>query len=1184
MRPRHVTGTVYQARGAGFELRNRDTQYRAVFNPTLIRILELCDGTLSRLEIAARIQNEYTNSIALEVEEGLQELVRLGLVRLSHEAGDERHTVHLIRVAYLGFPVDSERLDNFFLDALLSCFTVRVVDDPRESDLAFVYCSTADDAAGSTVPECVAVQIADSGVEPDFERYEFIFSESRVSFVEMERHVRLPEGSVSGLLGPSGKRTRMLAQTLDTRRIGDKLYSHLMDPGQDLELVRHPDTTPLLTVGMATYDDFDGVYFTIQGIRLQHCESMPDVEFVILDNNPDSPAGKAVREFAHTLPNIHYRPYTSVTGTAVRNVVFEIARTPWVLCVDSHVMLMPHALSRLVDYIRTHPRSRDLLQGPLVSDDLQGLSAFFEPTWQNGMYGRWARDERAEDLDGEPFEIRMQGLGLFACRTEAWPGFNADFRGFGGEEGYIHEKVRRQGGKVLCLPFLRWIHRFIRPDGAIYPNYWEDRIRNYLIGHLELQQDTYEVERHFMEVTSREMVSRVKANLRFERQLQTGSFSGKASIPSVRISGNRISVYQIAYDPASAADIGIDCIPIVAEKTDRYLENRVILQLARSEEIEALDYVGIFSWKFFQKIPLSLYELLQRCKLDSFSHELYSFFGLVGEAPIWHTAEAKHPGIMNAAALLFDKLGMRVDVRELIAPAIYQNHFLCRPQLLRSYCDGLLAPAIELMEADEELNRALSVNAHYQVQNLDDSEMRKIFGQSSATLHPFVCERLLSTWLSINRCTDKVKQIWDGRFVEPGRQYADSEHHFGLPAKDLRTYGQKDHAYDAAIVVTTHGEEVWYTQRCLQRIAEWKTPRQQVVVVYHDASPLLRSYLEFLAFEGVIDVLLRAEPSHGHVRGVNLGVWHSDAPYVFHISIDVTVGPGIVDECIRRMEGNPELGAVGWHYQWGSREQGSHWIGDDLVYTVRPQDKDMDCRDGDELSLEYSAAVEQAPWFTGRVFSRIGKKRLLFFNGSFFGVRRALWDVLGGFDESRFSHYWAEDLLCYGILDQGYGIGNLPANLSDGSNPDFFSQTSELKWTGREDPDRNRNELVWASQIGHPGLTVNELVLVDLLLASRPDARVAVTGLSTPPTVYGAEIGGGPGRGREPSPGSYDLVIVGPEGHRSHNGRRDYADMLSSNGVLVHFPQSPTDRPLEQYGRLGLWYADRDTMAFVREQ
>ena len=355
MRPRHVTGTVYQARGAGFELRNRDTQYRAVFNPTLIRILELRDGTLSRLEIAAPIQTSTRIRLPSRRKKGLQELVRLGLVRLSHEAGDQPAHCSSHPGCLSGISRRFRGPDNFFLDALLSCFTVRVVDDPRESDLAFVYCSTADDAAGSTVPECVAVQIADSGVEPDFERYEFIFSESRVSFVEMERHVRLPEGSVSGLLGPSGKRTRTPAQTLDTRRIGDKLYSHLMDPGQDLELVRHPDTTPLLTVGMATYDDFTACISRFRASRLQHCESMPDVEFVILDNNPDSPAGKAVREFAHTLPNIHYRPYTSVTGTAVRNVVFEIARTPWVLCVDcmSCSCRMPcRVLS--TTFVRTH--------------------------------------------------------------------------------------------------------------------------------------------------------------------------------------------------------------------------------------------------------------------------------------------------------------------------------------------------------------------------------------------------------------------------------------------------------------------------------------------------------------------------------------------------------------------------------------------------------------------------------------------------------------------------------------------------------------------------------------------------------------------------------------------------------------------------------------------------------------
>ena len=29
---------------------------------------------------------------------------------------------------------------------------------------------------------------------------------------------------------------------------------------------------PILTIGMATYDDYDGVYFTTQAIRLYHPE------------------------------------------------------------------------------------------------------------------------------------------------------------------------------------------------------------------------------------------------------------------------------------------------------------------------------------------------------------------------------------------------------------------------------------------------------------------------------------------------------------------------------------------------------------------------------------------------------------------------------------------------------------------------------------------------------------------------------------------------------------------------------------------------------------------------------------------------------------------------------------------------------------------------------------------------
>jgi hypothetical protein len=91
----------------------------------------------------------------------------------------------------------------------------------------------------------------------------------------------------------------------------------------------------------------------------------------------------------------------------------------------------------------------------------------------------------------------MQGLGVFSCRKSAWLGFHPQFRGFGGEEGYIHEKFRQAGRRCLCLPWLRWIHRFGRPGGVQYPLIVEDKLRNYVLGHAELGLDLAPVVEHF---------------------------------------------------------------------------------------------------------------------------------------------------------------------------------------------------------------------------------------------------------------------------------------------------------------------------------------------------------------------------------------------------------------------------------------------------------------------------------------------------------------------------------------------------------------------------------------------------------------------------------------------------------------------------------------------------------------
>src|SRR5215204_127402 len=267
------------------------------------------------------------------------------------------------------------------------------------------------------------------------------------------------------------------------------------------------DGVVALTIGMATYNDFNGVYFTLQALRLY--QDLQDTELLVVDNYGCPATKELVEGWVH---GARYVPATEVRGTAApRDLVFREARGEAVLCCDSHVLFAPGAIRRLKEYYRAHPDCPDLLQGPVVYDDLQTISTHFEPVWRAEMWGIWGTDPRGQDPEGEPFEIPMQGLGVFSCRKGAWPGFNPMFRGFGGEEGYIHEKFRQAGGRCLCLPWLRWTHRFGRPAGIEYPLTVEEKLRNYVIGHAELGLDPTPVLAHFSEILPEDHVVAVAA-------------------------------------------------------------------------------------------------------------------------------------------------------------------------------------------------------------------------------------------------------------------------------------------------------------------------------------------------------------------------------------------------------------------------------------------------------------------------------------------------------------------------------------------------------------------------------------------------------------------------------------------------------------------------------------------------
>ncbi len=320
------------------------------------------------------------------------------------------------------------------------------------------------------------------------------------------------------------------------------------------------DRRPILTVGMAHYDDYDGAYFTIQSLRAHH--DCSQVEFVVVDNHPESPHGQGIADLVRNwIPGGKYVPLPEAVGTSVpRDRIFREASAPNVLCMDCHVLLVPGALDALIELLRHLPRDApDLITGPLLNDRLGVLATHFNDQWRSEMWGTWgsawkcgcsmgaATHFSPVQLDGnqleyralksqevidacpfcdeplpligwaghektlrnagytplaelpEPFEIPGMGLGLFAGKRDGWVGFHTDARGFGGEEMYVHQKVRQAGGTNVCLPALRWIHRFGRPGGVRYPISRHTKVRNYVLEFNELGLDLEPVRQHFVD-------------------------------------------------------------------------------------------------------------------------------------------------------------------------------------------------------------------------------------------------------------------------------------------------------------------------------------------------------------------------------------------------------------------------------------------------------------------------------------------------------------------------------------------------------------------------------------------------------------------------------------------------------------------------------------------------------------
>lgn len=283
-----------------------------------------------------------------------------------------------------------------------------------------------------------------------------------------------------------------------------------------------------------------------------------------------------------------------------------------------------------------------------------------------------------------------------------------------------------------------------------------------------------------------------------------------------------------------------------------------------------------------------------------------------------------------------------------------------------------------------------------------------------------------------------------------------------------------------SIIVTTFATDSLYTQACIESIRRWKNAHHELIVVVHDESPLLRAYLDACVSDGLIDRLIFAESGHGHIRGFNLGVRCAIGDTLFNVCNDILIGPSLIDDCAWRLRSDEQLGMIGWHWY----NEGTVWQNGGIQQYALRDPKNP------HLPPEHEQNIRNAPWFTGRFFEGIGgPKWLQLCNTSFFGARKEVIERIGGGFGPEYGHYWADDFLCYAVLDQGLDVRHFDRM--------FRCRTyfHEFQYDHTDVPDRRRHAdnlryegaFLESIRLINGGMSEEESVYLHLLAKSIPD-------------------------------------------------------------------------------------------------
>lgn len=262
-----------------------------------------------------------------------------------------------------------------------------------------------------------------------------------------------------------------------------------------------------LTIGWACHDDLEGSFWTASALRLYHLgnfRNKNDVQLLIVDDLPQKLDG--LNNLANTVGAKYVHSPKGKGPAHAKNSVFEHADGEYVLLLDSHVILQNGAIDYIIKGINEKKIKKDMWCGPLLNENKDVIATHMVPKFRGDFYGVW----KIESTLPKIFEIPMHGTAMFLMKKEHFPMFSKNFSGFAGEEGYIHDKVRSNGGKVFFHKALGWIHRFLRSKPITYRCTLEDKIYNYMIAFYETGKNPQAVINFFLQKQPEAVINTAK--------------------------------------------------------------------------------------------------------------------------------------------------------------------------------------------------------------------------------------------------------------------------------------------------------------------------------------------------------------------------------------------------------------------------------------------------------------------------------------------------------------------------------------------------------------------------------------------------------------------------------------------------------------------------------------------------